>query len=150
MFYIFCTHFFMPNGSIHANTKQEGYKMRAAKLSHVCLTAVAAMIWFVVGCGASAGGHDISNLGGTWKNPANQEQVVINVSGANKTITIYDKTLPLTVKPAEADRFIFHVSDTGSGEKDWKAFRVWDDTGKSFILKLEHDGQTDNLERVAG
>ena len=124
--------------------------MRAVKLSHVCLTAIAVMIWFVVGCGASAGGHDIANLGGTWKNQANQQKVVINVSGAKKTITISDQTLPLTVKPAEADRFIFHVSDAGSGEKEWKVFRVWDDTGKSFTLELEHDGQTDNLERVAG
>lgn len=124
--------------------------MRAAKLSHVCLTAIAVMIWFVVGCGASAGGHDIANLGGIWQNQSTQQKVVIDVSGAKKTITIADKTLEMTVKPAEADRFIFHISDAGPGEKDWKAFRVWDDTGKSFTLKLEHDGQTDSLERVAG
>jgi len=37
---------------------------------------------------------------------------VINVTGEKKTISIADKTLPLTIKPAEADRFIFHVSET--------------------------------------
>ena len=124
--------------------------MHAAKLNHLGLTAIAVMILAVVGCGATAGGHDISNLGGTWQNLSNQEKVVINVTGEKKTISISDKTLPLTIKPAEADRFIFRVSDAASGEKDWKIFRVWDDTGKSFTLKFEHDGQTDNLERVVG
>ncbi len=124
--------------------------MHAAKLNHLGLTAIAVMILAVVGCGATAGGHDISNLGGTWQNLSNQEKVVINVTGEKKTISISDKTLPLTIKPAEADRFIFRVSDAASGEKDWKIFRVWDDTGKSFTLKFEHDGQTDNLERVMG
>jgi len=124
--------------------------MHTAKLNHLGLTAIAVMILAVVGCGATAGGHDFSNLGGTWQNLSNQEKVVINVTGEKKTISISDKTLPLTIKPAEADRFIFRVSDAASGEKDWKIFRVWDDTGKSFTLKFEHDGQTDNLERVVG
>jgi hypothetical protein len=122
--------------------------MHAAKLNHLGLTAIAVMILAVVGCGASAGGHDIANLGGTWQNLSNQEKVVINVAGEKKTISIADKTLPLTVKPVEADRFIFHVSDAASGDKDWKIYRVWDDTGNSFTLKFEHDGQTDNLERA--
>jgi len=124
--------------------------MHAAKLNHLGLTAIVVMILAVVGCGASAGGHDIANLGGTWQNLSNKEKVVINVAGEKKTISIADKTLPLTVKPAEADRFILRVSDTASGEKDWKVYRVWDDTGKSFTLKFEHDGQTDSLERVKG
>lgn len=124
--------------------------MHTAKLNHLGLTAIAVMILAVVGCGATAGGHDFLNLGGTWQNLSNQEKVVINVTGEKKTISISDKTLPLTIKPAEADRFIFRVSDAASGEKDWKIFRVWDDTGKSFTLKFEHDGQTDNLERVVG
>jgi hypothetical protein len=140
----------MTNESLNAYKTIGGLKMHTAKLNHLGLTAIAVMILAVVGCGASAGGHDIANLGGTWQNPSNQEKVVINVAGEKKTISIADKTLPLTVKPAEADRFVFHVSDTGSGEKDWNVFRVWDDTGKSFTLKLEHDGQTDNLERVKG
>jgi hypothetical protein len=124
--------------------------MHAAKLNHLGLTAIAVMILAVVGCGASAGGHDIANLNGTWQNPSNQETVVINVASEKKTITIADKTMPLTVKPAEADRFIFSVSETSSGAKDWKVFRVWDDTGKSFTLEIDHDGKKDNLERVKG
>jgi hypothetical protein len=124
--------------------------MHAAKLNHLGLTAIAIMMLVVVGCGASAGGHDIANLGGTWQNPSNQQRVVINVASEKKTITIDDKTMPLTVKPAEADRFIFRVSDAGSGEKDWKAFRVWDDTGNSFTLELDHDGKKEKLERVKG
>lgn len=127
--------------------------MHAVKLNQLGLPAIAVLIFVVlvvVGCGASAGGHDIANLNGTWQNPSNKEKIVINVSGEKKTISLADKTLPLTVKPAEADRFIFHVSDSASGEKDWKVFRVWDDSGKSFTLKFEHDGQTENLERVQG
>ena len=85
--------------------------MHAVKLNHLGLTAIAVVILVVVGCGAS-GGHDITNLNGTWQNPSNQEKVVINVTGEKKTISIADKTLPLTIKPAEADRFIFHVSET--------------------------------------
>jgi|WetSurMetagenome_2_1015567.scaffolds.fasta_scaffold864328_1 hypothetical protein len=124
--------------------------MHAAKLNHLGLTAIAMMILVVVGCGASAGGHDIANLGGTWQNMSNQEKVVINVASETKTISIADKTLPLTVKPAEADRFIFRVSDAATGEKDWRVFRVWDDTGKSFSLEIDHDGKKENLERVKG
>jgi len=98
--------------------------MHTAKLNHLGLTAIAVMILAVVGCGATAGGHDFSNLGGTWQNLSNQEKVLINLTGEKKTISISDKTLPLTIKPAEADRFIFRVSDAASGEKDWKIFRV--------------------------
>jgi hypothetical protein len=124
--------------------------MHTVKLSHLGLAAFAVMILAVMGCGASEGGHDTANLDGTWQNPSNQEKVVIHVTGDNKTISISDKTLPFTIKPAEADRFIFQVSDTGSAKKDWMVSRVWDDTGKSFTLKFEHDGQTENLERVKG
>jgi hypothetical protein len=124
--------------------------MQAVKLNHLGLTTIAVMIWVVVGCGASAGGHDIANLDGTWQNVSNQQKVVINVTGEKKTITIADKTLPLTVKPAQADRFIFQVSDNGSGEKEWKVFRVWDDTGKSFTLEIDHDGKKEKLERAKG
>jgi len=124
--------------------------MRAVKLNHLGLAVTAIMIWVVVGCGASAGGHDIANLDGTWLNPSNKEKVVINVTGEKKTITIADKTLPLTVKPAEADRFVFHVSDAAAGEREWKVFRIWDDTGNSFTLEIDHDGKKDKLERVTG
>jgi len=122
--------------------------MRTVRMDHLGLAAIAVVFLIVVGCGASAGGHDVANLDGTWQNPANKEKIVIKVTGDKKTITIADKTLPLTVKPAEADRFVFHVSDGAAGEKDWKAFRVWDDTGKSFVLELDHDGKVEKLERV--
>jgi uncharacterized protein (DUF2147 family) len=124
--------------------------MRAVKMNHLGLALTAVMIWVVVGCGASAGGHDIANLDGTWHNPSNKEKVVISVTGEKKTITIADKTMPLTVKPAQADRFIFLVSDSASGEKEWKVFRVWDDTGNSFSLEIDHDGKKEKLERAKG
>jgi hypothetical protein len=124
--------------------------MHTVKLNHLCLLALAAVILVIGGCGASEGGHDIANLGGTWQNPANHEKVVINVTGEKKTITIADKTLTLTVKPAEADRFIFHVAGNGSGEKDWKVYRIWDDEGKSFTLEIDHDGKKEKLERAKG
>jgi hypothetical protein len=123
--------------------------MQAVKPNHMSLPAIAVVILIVVGCGAS-GGSDMANLNGIWQDPSNQQKIVINLDGEKKTIIIEDKTLPLTIKPAEADRFIFRVSDTASGEKDWKISRVWDDNGKSFTLKFEHDGQTENLERVKG
>jgi hypothetical protein len=124
--------------------------MHTVKLNHLCLLAIAAVILVLGGCGASEGGHDIANLGGTWQNPANHEKVVINVTGEKKTITMADKTMPLNVKPAQADRFIFEVSDSASGEKEWKVFRVWDDEGKSFTLEIDHDGKKDKLERAKG
>jgi hypothetical protein len=124
--------------------------MHTVKLHHLGLLAIAAVILVIGGCGGTEGGHDIANLGGTWQNPANHEKVVINVTGEKKTITMADKTLPLKVKPAQADRFIFEVSDNASGEKEWKVFRVWDDEGKSFTLEIDHDGQKEKLERAKG
>jgi hypothetical protein len=74
--------------------------------------------------------------------------VSINFSNDKTSIVLGDKTLSVTMKPLTSDSYSLRVSDASVGEKEWKLSRVWDDNGKSFTLRFEHDGETENLERV--
>ncbi|MGE5255317.1 MAG: hypothetical protein ACM3KE_01530 [Hyphomicrobiales bacterium] len=121
--------------------------MREAKLISSCLLIVVVAALFITGCGGSDG-IDMSNLSGAWQNPSTKQRVSINFSNDKTTIVIGDKTLPVTMKPLTSDSYTLRVSDANLGEKEWKLSRVWDDNGKSFTLKFEHDGETENLERV--
>jgi len=121
--------------------------MRRAKMIPWWLLIVVAVALMVSGCGDS-GGNDMSNLSGAWQNPSTKEKVTINFSSDKTTIVVGDKTLSVTMKPLTSDNYSLRVSDASLGEKEWKLSRVWDDTGKSFVLKFEHDGETENLERV--
>ena len=121
--------------------------MKAVNLNAFVRLACFTLLLIFVGCGSS-GDSDWANLNGTWQNPANQQKVVIKMTGDPKTIAIGDKTLPITVKKVEEDTFMVHVSDKALGDKDWKLVRVWDDNGKSFTIKLEREGAVDNLTRM--
>ncbi len=122
-------------------------KMRAAKLIPSCLLIGAAVALFISGCGDS-GGSDMSNLSGAWQDPSTKQKFQIDFSNNKTIITFGDAILPATIKPLTSDSYSVRVSDKGSGEKEWKLSRVWDDKKKSFTLKLEHDSATSNLERV--
>ena len=121
--------------------------MRMARVIPSCLLIVVAVALSVSGCGNS-GGSDMSNLTGTWQNQSTKQKLSINLSSDKTTIVVGDKTLLVTMKPITSDSYNLRFSDPSSGEKEWKLSRVWDDNGKSFTLKFEHDGVTENFERV--
>ena len=121
--------------------------MKVAKRIPSCLLIMAVFALSFLGCGDS-GGNDLSNLSGTWQNPATKQKLSINLSSDKTTIILGDKTLSVKMTPLTSDSYTLRVSDNSLGEKEWKLSRVWDDTGKSFMLKFEHDGETENLERV--
>ena len=121
--------------------------MRMAKMIPSFSLIVVALGLLVSGCGDS-GGNDLSNLSGTWQNPSTKQKLSINLSSDKTTIIIGDKTLSVTMKSLTSDSYSLRFSDTSLGEKEWKLSRVWDDNGKSFTLKFEHDGQTETFERV--
>ena len=123
--------------------------MRGVKLNYLGALAIISLIFGIIGCGDSAK-SDVVNLSGAWQNPSNNQKVVINLNGDSKTIAFDGKTLPFTIKKNEADRYSLHVSDPALGEKEWKIFRIWDDNGSTFTLRFEHDGKTENLNRVIG
>ena len=121
--------------------------MRMAKVIPSFFLIVVALAFLVSGCGDS-GGNDLSNLSGTWLNPSTKQKLSINLSSDKTTIILGDKTLSVTMKPLTSDSYSLRVSDASLGEKEWKLSRVWEDNGKSFTLKFEHDGQTETFERV--
>ncbi len=121
--------------------------MRMAKVIPTFLLIVGALALLVSGCGDS-GGNDLSNLSGTWQNPSTKQKLSINLSSDKTTIVLGDKTFSVTMKPLTSDSYSLRVSNASLGEKEWKLSRVWDDTGKSFALKFEHDGETETFERV--
>lgn len=121
--------------------------MRVAKVNPSFILVVAALALLLSGCGDS-GGNDLSNLSGTWQNPSTKEKLSINLSSDKTTIVLGEKTLTVTMKPLTSDSYSLRVSDASSGEKEWKLSRVWDDNGKSFTVKFEHDGQTETFERL--
>jgi hypothetical protein len=123
--------------------------MRGVKLNYFGVLVVISFIFGIIGCGDS-GKSDVANFNGAWQNPVNQQKVVLNLNGDSKTIAIDGKTLPVTIKKSEADRYSLHVSDPVLGEKEWKIYRIWDDNGSTFTLRLEHDGKTQDLSRVVG
>jgi hypothetical protein len=123
--------------------------MRGANLNYFGILVVFFLIFGVIGCGDS-GKSDLANFSGAWQNPSNAQKISINFSGDIKTIAIDGKTLPVTIKKNEADRYSLHVSDPALGEKEWKIYRIWDDNGSSFTLRFEHDGKTEDLSRVTG
>ena len=121
--------------------------MNVAKRIPSCLLIMAVFALSFLGCGDS-GGNDLSNLSGTWQNPATKQKLSINLSSDKTTIVVGDKTLSVKMTPLTADSYSLRVSDVSLGEKEWKISRVWDDNGKSFTLKFEHDGETETFERV--
>ena len=121
--------------------------MKAVNLNAFVRLACFALIAIFVGCSTS-GDSEFANLDGTWQNPLNQQKLVLKMSGDQKTIAIGDKTLPVTIKKVRPDTFMIHISDKTLGEKDWSLARVWDDNGKSFTIKMDHDGTVDNLTRM--
>jgi hypothetical protein len=126
-----------------------GSNMRGANLSHFGVLVMVSLILGVVGCGDS-GKSDVAKFSGAWQNPLNHQKVVLNFSGENKTIVIDGKTLPITIKQYEVDRYTVQVSDPALGEKEWKIFRIWDDNGGTFSLQFERDGKAEELDRVTG
>jgi hypothetical protein len=118
-----------------------------ARVIPSCLLIAVAVALSVSGCGNS-GGSDMSNLTGTWQNQSTKQKLSINLSSDKTTIVVGDKTLLVTMKPITSDSYNLRFSDPSLGEKEWKLSRVWDDNGKSFTLKFEHDGVTENFERV--
>jgi len=123
--------------------------MSGVKMNYFGALAIIALIFGIIGCGDS-GKSDVANFSGAWQNPSNLQKVVLNLNGDSKTIAIDGKTLPITVKKNEADRYSLHVSDPVLGEKEWKIFRIWDDNGSTFTLRLERDGKAEDLNRVIG
>jgi len=123
--------------------------MSGVKMNYIGVLAIIALIFGIIGCGDS-GKSDVANFSGAWQNPSNLQKVVLNLNGDSKTIAIDGKTLPITIKKNEADRYSLHVSDPVLGEKEWKIFRIWDDNGSTFTLRLERDGQAEDLNRVIG
>lgn len=121
--------------------------MRKAKVISLFLLIVVALTLLVSGC-SDSGGNDLSNLSGTWQNPSTNQKISINLSNDKTTIILGDKTLSVTMKPLTSDSYSLRVSDASLGEKEWKLSRVWDDNGKSFTLKFEHDGKTEIFDRV--
>lgn len=121
--------------------------MRRAIMIPWCLLIVVVVALFVSGCGSS-GGNDVSNLSGAWQNPTTKNKLSINFSSDKTTLVIGDKTLSVTMKPLTPDSYSIDVLDTSLGAKGWKLSRVWDDAGKSFMLKFEHDDKSENFERV--
>jgi hypothetical protein len=123
--------------------------MRGVKLNYLGVLVIISLIFGIIGCGDS-GKSDVANFNGAWQNPVNQQKVVLNLNGDRKTIAIDGKTLPVSIKKSEADRYSLNVSDPALGEKEWKLYRIWDDNGSTFTLRLEHDGKTEDLSRVVG
>lgn len=121
--------------------------MRMAKVIPSFFLIAVALALLVSGCGDS-GGNDLSSLSGTWQNPSTKQKLSINLSSDKTTIILGDKTLSVTMKPLTSDSYSLRFSDASLGEKEWKLSRAWDDNGKSFMLKLEHDGQAETFERV--
>lgn len=122
--------------------------MKIVNFNALVRLACFALIVIFVGCSSSSN-SDFANFDGTWQNTANKQIVVLKISGKEKTISIGDKTLPVTVKKVGTDKFAVHISDKTLGEKDWSMRRVWEDNGSSFTIKLEHDGTVDSLTHVA-
>lgn len=123
--------------------------MRGGNLNYFGAMVILSLIFGIIGCGDS-GKSDVANISGAWQNPSNLQKVLLNLSGDSKTIAIDGKTLPVTIKKNEADRYSLNVSDPALGEKEWKIFRIWDDNGSTFTLRFEHDGKTEDLNRVTG
>jgi hypothetical protein len=123
--------------------------MRGVNLNYFGVLIVFSLIFGIISCGDS-GKSDLANFSGAWQNPSNAQKISLNFSGDSKTIAIDGKTLPVTIKKSEADRYSLHVSDPALGEKEWKIFRIWDDNGSTFTLRFEHDGKTEDLNRVTG
>lgn len=121
--------------------------MRRANLNCLGVLAVVSLVFGIIGCGDS-GKSDVANFSGAWQNPSNHQKVVLNFNGDSKTIVIEGKTLPVTVKKTEADRYSLSISDPALGQKEWKLFRIWDDNGSTFTLRFERDGKTEELNRA--
>ena len=123
--------------------------MRRRNLNYFGVLAIISLVFGIIGCGDS-GKSDVANFNGAWQNPSNQQKIVINFNGDSKTIAIDGKTLPVTVKKTEADRYSLSVSDPAVGQKEWKISRIWDDNGSTFTLRFERDGKTEELNRATG
>ncbi len=116
--------------------------MCRVKLNYVGVLVIVSLVFGIIGCGGS-GKSDVANLSGAWQNPSNHLKIVINFDGDSKTIALDGKTLPVTVKKTEADRYNLSVSDPAAGQKEWKHSRIWDDNGSSFTLRFDYDGKTE-------
>ena len=121
--------------------------MKVAKRIPSFLMIMVVFAFSFSGCGDS-GGNDLSNLSGTWQNPATKQKLSINLSSDKTTIVVGDKTFSVKMTPLTADSYTLRVLDSSLGEKEWKLSRLWDDNGKSFMLKFEHDGKTETFERI--
>lgn len=100
------------------------------------------------GCGAS-GASDLAALDGEWENP-DHGKVVFQLSGKNPSIGLQGATLPVSIKKAEGDVLILHVSNKERGDQDWKLTKVWDDNGVNFTLKFQHGDVAEPLTRLGG
>lgn len=123
--------------------------MRGANLRQFGVLIMVSLILGVVGCGDS-GKSGVASFNGVWQNPSNHLKIELNLNGEKQTILVDGKTLPIQIKEYEVDRYSFLISDPASGDKEWKVFRIWDDNGSSFSMKLERDGKTEVLDRVTG
>jgi len=116
----------------------------------IILTAIVALGFMFTGCG----GQDniMSEMTGTWKSDKDDGPIKINLSGEQKTIKIDGNAVPVTVKNVDKGLYIVTVDATPANGQtsEWSFMQIWNDSGSTFTIRFDHNGEKETLTRVKG
>ncbi len=111
----------------------------------IILMAIVAVSFMFTGCGGNE--NIMSEMTGTWKSDKDGAAIKINLSGEQKTIEIGGNAIPVTIKKIDESSYSVRVDAKLANGKtsEWSFRQVWDESGSSFIIKFDHNGEVETL-----
>ena len=104
-----------------------------------------------VGC-TSSSSKLLEQVSGVWKRAQGDGTVQISLAGDLKTVVFDGHSYVATIKKTDTtSRAVdLQVDKSGSGQPEtWTIRQVWDETGSSYKLIFNHDGQKEQLPQKA-
>jgi hypothetical protein len=94
----------------------------------------------------------LTDVSGVWDRGQGAGTIQIDLSGENKTLKLDGKSYSATVDQVNMDRLEVDLKvQNGEAQPEmWSVRQVWDDSGVTYKLIFDHDGQKENLAHKAG
>jgi hypothetical protein len=123
--------------------------MKARSLSVVLLAVILAVGLTTFGC--SGKNKLLKEVSGQWQNNQDHTVVDIHLVGDNKSVTVEGQPYPVSIEKVEMINYLVQLKvQNGAAEPEsWTIKEVWDESGESFKLSFNRNGQSEELVRLA-
>lgn len=123
--------------------------MKARNLSLLLIAAILTIGLITFGCAGKE--KLLKEVSGQWQDNQDHSMVDIHLVGDNKSVTVGGHPFPVSIEKVEMINYLVQLKvQNGAAEPEsWTLKELWDESGASFKLSFNHNGQSDVLVRKA-